>query len=238
MVSDPKSLPFIRKHVTNHDRIPEAASYLNLSITPKVLEVETASDFIASHQWPKPASNIMFLCALSHNGEELGRLELDLTLQDAAGKVAEFVQVHIPPIKHAEEKWNAALAEAKRTNRKVWARISQRYGGPCFRLARWIDGHREQLERNYVQLKIDNVRENNGMAIANRVVGDRNHFGVPFHSIFDAEGSLLIDSVGPTGNIGHPTGFEGRRHLVNMLRTTRQELTDEDIIELSLTFEP
>ena len=46
---------------------------------------------------------------------------------------------------------------------------------------------RELLERDYVFLKIDNVRDTNGVEVAGRIVSDREHFGVPFHTIFDSD---------------------------------------------------
>ena len=56
--------------------------------------------------------------------------------------------------------------------------------------------------------------------------------GVPFHAIFDANGTKLIDSAGPLGNIGAPSGYEGGKHLKKMFSTTRNKLTDEEIEKL------
>ena len=68
-------------------------------------------------------------------------------------------------------KWDEAFAAAKQTNRKVWVRISQRYCGPCFMLARWLDDHKEIIERDYVLLKIDDVRDLHGHEVAKRLTG-------------------------------------------------------------------
>jgi hypothetical protein len=43
---------------------------------------------------------------------------------------------------------------------------------------------------------------------------------------------LLIDSAGPLGNIGHPSSFEGKKHLRKMLLETRRNLTDVEIDQL------
>ena len=87
------------------------------------------------------------------------------------------------------------------------------------------------LEKDYVMLKIDDVRDKNGNDVAQRLYrGQRG--GVPFHAIFDASGMMLIDSVGPLGNIGHPSGPEGKQQLRKMLLNTRQDLADADVDQL------
>ncbi|HUE13936.1 MAG TPA: hypothetical protein VMR25_07225, partial [Planctomycetaceae bacterium] len=55
---------------------------------------------------------------------------------------------------------------------------------------------------------------------------------IPFHAIFDASGTMLVDSNGPLGNIGCPSGFEGKKQLRKMLLQTRQNLTDAEIEQL------
>ena len=68
--------------------------------------------------------------------------------------------------------------------------------------------------------------------LLNKLTEGKN-LGVPFHAIFDADGNKIIDSQGPLGNIGSPTGFEGRRHLQRMLKAGRQRLTEAEIQQLS-----
>jgi hypothetical protein len=169
---------------------------------------------------------------LDGSGAELGRIEIDLTTADAATKAEDFIRRHAPAQADATEKWDAAFAEAKRTRRKVWARVSQRYCGPCFRIARWLDDHRELLERDYVLLKVDNVRDAHGQEIAQRIVAGRSHFSIPFHAIFSADEKLLIDSEGPVGNVGHPSSYEGRRHVQTMLNRTRTNLSPEQVEQI------
>jgi hypothetical protein len=169
--------------------------------------------------------------AIDADGTELGRQELEITSENAAEAAAEFGRRHAPAPHDAEQKWDQAFAEAKRTNRRVWARVSQRYCGPCFRMTRWLDDQKMLVEKDYVVLKIDDVRDIHGVEVADRLLR-RQQAGVPFHAIFDASGTLLIDSIGPTGNIGHPSGFEGMQQLRKMLSTTRQNLTDAEIDQM------
>jgi hypothetical protein len=119
----------------------------------------------------------------------------------------------------------------------VLARVSQRYCGPCFKLARWIDDEHELLEKDYVLLKIDDARDKNGVEVAQRLTrGQR--FGIPFFAIFDQDEKLLVDSAGPLGNIGYPGGdVESRRHLRKMLLATRQNLTAAEVDQLVTSVE-
>jgi hypothetical protein len=117
---------------------------------------------------------------------------------------------------------------ARRSGRKVWARISQRYCGPCFSLTRWLDDQKQLLEQDYVFLKIDDVRDLHGADVADRLLGCEGH-GIPFHAIFDSNGTMLITSESPLGNIGYPGGIEGKKHLRKMLLETRSRLTDQQI---------
>jgi hypothetical protein len=99
-------------------------------------------------------------------------------------------------------------------------------------MSRWLDDNRKLLERDYVLLKIDNVRDDHGPEIALRIVSNHRDFSIPFSAIFDTNGKLLIDSEGPLGNIGHPSGNEGRRHLKKMLSDTRSNLSLEQIEQI------
>jgi hypothetical protein len=188
-------------------------------------------EFLKRRQWPLPRPGRIFALALDPDGSELGRQDLDLEQEGAAREAADFIQEHVPAPQDAEEKWTTAFAEAKRTNRNVWARVSQRYCGPCFRMSLWLDDQRALLEKDYVMLKIDDVRDINGKDVARRIVRGQ-QVGIPFHAIFDASGSLLIDSNGPLGNIGSPSGTEGKKHLRTMLIKTRKNLTDAEIDQL------
>jgi len=82
--------------------------------------------------WRQPGEGGIFACALDSKGNVLGQLETHVTDQNAASVVADFVHQHAPARLDAEKKWDEAFAEAKRSNRRVWVRVSQRYCGPVF----------------------------------------------------------------------------------------------------------
>ena len=178
-----------------------------------------------------PKDNHILAYAIDADGNELGRLDTDIRHQEAPGQVASFIHQHAPQPNDAEEKWNTAFAEANRSNRRVWARVSSRYCGPCFRLTRWLDKQHKLLEKDYVTLKVDSGRDENGTSVAERITRG-GQFGVPFHVIYDQVGKLLVTSEGPLGNIGHPTGIDGKKQIRKMLLQTRQNLTDDEIDQL------
>jgi hypothetical protein len=63
------------------------------------------------------------------------------------------------------------------------------------------------------------------------------HHGIPFYVILDAEGKTLTTSKGADGNIGFPSESAGIEHFLEMLETTRQRLTDEELAEIKAGLE-
>lgn len=223
---------FVNANFENYSSKSDVASYLQFVVArDKANLKESAASFLKEHQWQIPDAGRVFACVLDATGAELGRLEVDIAEKEAEDKVAAFVSKHLPVKLDAEKKWKEAFAEAKRTNRKVWARLSGRYCGPCFLLARWLDEHREILEKDYVMLKIDDFADEYGASVAKRITrGGR--FGIPFYAIFDTDEKLVVDSDSPLGNIGFPSGYEGSKYLGKMLLATRVSLTDAEIAQL------
>jgi len=74
-------------------------------------------------------------------------------------------------------------------------------------------------------------RDQNGGRVAERMTRGTLH-GVPFSAIYDPSGERLVDSAGPLGNVGFPSGFEGKKQLREMLLKSRTKLTDSEIDSL------
>ena len=178
---------FVHANFVDYDSKPGVASYLQFVVPRDQASLtESDADFLKEHHWQIPIDGRVFACVLDATGAEEGRMEVDATEKGADEKVAAFVSKHLPAKLDAEKKWAEAFADAKRTNRKVWARVSQRYCGPCFLLARWLDKHREILEKDYVMLKIDDFADENGVGVAKILLTytnkDHGH-GSPVHSL-------------------------------------------------------
>ncbi len=225
--SDDPSREFIDSHLLDSSSHQTVAGFMQLLVDVTELSVEDNRAFVERVDWHHVPQRVLAV-AYDLAGEELGRVQLDPQDADAAKAAYEFIELHAPPRHDAEVKWKQAFRQAKEQNKRVWVRTSQRYCGPCFMLSRWIDDHREVLEKDFILLKIDDVRDVNGRAIAERLKKGR-RVGVPFHAMFDANEQLLADSYGPLGNIGMMSGLEGKRHFKKMLDAACSRITPQDM---------
>lgn len=229
---DESTNKFVAKNFVNYGVNKNNSTFMQLVIAGNAASLPKDDlQFLKERGLQLPEIGRILASAIDSKGNELGRLELDISEEDAANAAVSFVNQHAPKQLDAEAKWKAAFEEAQDSQRVVWARISQRYCGPCFKMARWLDDNQELLSKDYVMLKIDNVRDENGTDAAERLTRGGQH-GVPFHVIFDANQEVLVDSEGPLGNIGHPSGFEGKAHVRKMLLETRRRLTDAEINQI------
>ena len=231
LIYDESNSTFVETHLLDDSTTKQVMSFIQLRVDTEDLTTKANSDFASSQNWPTAQKKTVFASAIDPSGKELGRIEIELDSKDPGTQAADFIIKHAPAQADAEKKWADAFAEAKQSKRKVWARVSQRYCRPCFLFSRWLDDHHELLEQDYVILKFDNVRDLHGQEVLKHLVGN-DHFGVPFHAIFDEREKMLIDSKGPSGNIGHPSGAEAKLHIRKMLEETSEHLTPQQIDEI------
>ncbi|MFO1007373.1 MAG: thioredoxin family protein, partial [Planctomycetaceae bacterium] len=137
----------------------------------------------------------------------------------------------------AQAGFEAALAEAKKSGRRLWVRVAQTRTNSCFRFSFWLNEHKDVLAKDYVMFKFDNIRDLHGQELRKTLKLDRK--GIPCHAIYDGDGKELINSVGPQGNIGCPVSDPKysidpvtTRHFRKMLETTAQKITAAEIDEL------
>lgn len=90
---------------------------------------------------------------------------------------------------------------------------------------------RQILEKDYIDLKIDTERHENGEAVAKGLTGDRS-VGFPWSVILDGSGDAVVTSDGPEGNIGCPVSEAERAHFIDMVRRSRSRITDEELATL------
>lgn len=224
---------FVNQNFYDYDSNHDVAGFMHVFFRRKDAAASPlGNEFAKSMSWPEHKEGKVFAIALDANGKELGRMEVDPKDTAASEKSLKFLHEFAPQPDDAKKKWDEAFALAAKTDRKVWVRVSQRFCGPCHILNRWLDEQKELIEKDYVVLKVCNVRDVSGAEVAARFWDRSSGNGVPFHAIFDASGTKLIDSAGPLGNIGAPSGYEGGKHLKKMLSTTRKKLTDEEIEKL------
>jgi chemotaxis methyl-accepting protein methylase len=222
---------FVQENLLNYDANIQVSNYMQMRFNTGASATERGKAFVKAKNWPVPTDGSVVAIALDASGKELGQTTIDVSAGDANDQAARFVEKHSPAVVDARLKWAEAFELAKKTNRRVWVRISQRYCGPFFQLNNWLDDHRTMLEKEFVLLKIDDVRDKNGVEVAKELTGDK-PYGIPFFAFYGADQNMLIDSIGPTGNIGSISGYEGKRHFRRMLKKVRQSLSDAEIEQL------
>lgn len=202
-------------------------------ISPRTMGTnrDSVEKFLEKRRWPEVRDDQVSLIALNADGRELGRLIVPaVPFEGSSRQVADFIKAHAPARTDAKDKWEAALAEARKTGRRVWVRNSQTRCAPCFTLSRWFHEQGEILQKDYVMLKIDIVRDGHGAEMCDFIGAASS--GVPYHAIFSGDGKKVVDSIGPLGNIGDPSGFEGLEHMRLMIKSTARRITDAEIMAL------
>ncbi len=225
--ADERCNQFVQENLMDYDANKNVSSYMQMRFNTGPTG-DKGKAFATAKKWPLADAGTVTAIALDASGNELGRTTIDFTAAEAKEQTAAFVEKHLPPVVDAQQKWDEAFALAKKTNRRVWVRISQRYCNPCFLLSRWMDEHRTVLEKEFVLLKIDDVRDKNGGEVADRITEGK-PFSIPFFAFYDADQKMLANSLGPTGNIGYMSGYEGKRHFRRMLQKAKHTLSDQEI---------
>ncbi|WP_442505172.1 thioredoxin family protein [Novipirellula sp. SH528] len=215
---------FIDLNLKNGSINSVLARFVTLRLTPDQLDAE----FLERMDLKVPSDGDVFVVVCDPLGIELQRATFGINDANIKEQVAEFVLRNAPAKVDVKQAWDAAFAIAKKTDRSVWVRIGSHYCRECFALSCLLDDHEDALSQDYVMLQLEDIDRANFPEIYDRLpLWEQT--GITFHGIFDASGMKLIDSVGPLGNIGYPTSFEGKRHLRRMLQTTRKRMTDEQI---------
>jgi hypothetical protein len=164
-------------------------------------------------------------------------IEQGLVEYDAfeAATLVNILKQHAAPPLDARQLVADALAQARQENKRVIVQETATWCGPCWRLSRFLDRHRETIGRDYLHIKLDH-RWDNWQEVASGL-RDEEPRGIPWTAILDAQGNVIATSDGPTGNIGFPSSPEGIEHFLNMLRQSSIRLTEEDLAALKESLE-
>ncbi|WP_430454247.1 M56 family metallopeptidase [Rhodopirellula europaea] len=215
---------FIGDHLLNYRKNRAAAKFMSLTYHPDAAD----ANFAATKNWTAPSENMVTAIAYDKSGTEIGRETFDASAPSSVAQASAFLSQHALEDVDMEKAWNEAFAVAKKTDRRVWVRLSGRYCGPCFTFARWLDDHSDVLSKDFVMLKLEQGTSSENSEIVNRLT-DGNHVGIPFHAMFSADGTKIIDSKGPLGNIGSVSGFEGKQHLRKMMEASCKRISPSEI---------
>ncbi|MEL7500448.1 MAG: thioredoxin family protein [Planctomycetota bacterium] len=227
----PGTAKFVRSKLLDVQDTKDILWYLPAWISHEKSQLDESRQLFASLKWPTPSNGQIAIIATAPNGNEIGRMILDVTDESSAQLASEFLREHKGAAVDAKQKLDSALKLARQSNRKVWAITGNTRCTPCLRFARWIESQREILEKDYLFLKVDAYRHENALEIKKLITSGKNQ-GVPFYAILDHDGAVLIDSEGPLGNIGYVSTHEGAQHFRQMLTETANSLTETEINEL------
>lgn len=204
----------------------EILCYLPLVISPHHFQPDAAT--FTQLGWQRPQRGEIVLLAFDGDGRQVGSQHVAVVSVDSALEVAKsFLKQHAPPVRDARVLLKEGQTDAKKTGRRVWIVISGPRCGPCFRLARWMEDQHALLAKDFVVLKLMDGLDK-GASDVSQELKQPLTAGIPWMAITEPDGTLLVTSDGPLGNLGFPTSFEDLRHLRDMLARTAQRLTAEE----------
>jgi len=212
--------------ILDDEQTPDVLAFVPVRLDAE--QVARDAEAIAAHGWPSPAAGEFVLVALDGEGKTVAAGPIDPKAADAGPA---FLKRHRLPARDATSVLAAAREEAKRTGRRVWVVLDGPRCGPCFRLARWMEEHREALAKDYVVARIwagVDARADEARAGLPVEPGD----GVPWFAITEPDGTVLATSRGPLGNVGFPSSVEGVRHLRAMIAKTAGRITPGEVESL------
>jgi len=218
------------------DQVKSVLGYVTLRMEAAQLKAEAAA--LASFGWPIPAPGDIVLVALKGNRDTIASKRVATAKIDRAAADGEgFLKQHLPPTRDAMVMLTEARKEAKASGRRVWIVEGGPRCGPCFRIARWMEDHHAALEKDYVIVKVMDGLDDHASDVTDKLpIKNR---GIPWHAITEPDGTILITSEGPLGNIGFPAGsIEGVRHFRRMLERTAQRLTPQEVDGLIKSLSP
>lgn len=211
----------------NDDLQSALVDYMVLGISPGQTEL------LESHGIAVPEQGGATLAILSRDKglvaqRSFAELAPDGTLDRPL--LEKFLAAHRLVLPDAREELDAALATAGRENKRVLVQVGGPGCGWCIYLARYLDSQKELIGKDYVWLKIDS-RMPHGKDVIGEVRKDQSG-GIPWMAILAPDGSILVTSDSEEGNIGYPAEKSGKEYFEHMLRSTRQQLSDDQITTL------
>ncbi|RCS48247.1 hypothetical protein DTL42_13665 [Bremerella cremea] len=197
--------------------------------------LEAAQTLAQELKLPPLSNDELLLVIVNREGELAGKITAGQICEgEAVAKTNLFSQLDHYKIKphDARQLLDEALAKAARENKRVLVQETATWCGPCLRLSRLLL-EKKQWEKDYVWVKMDH-RWTGAAEIMKEMRGEASG-GIPWFAILDAEGNKLATSNLPDSgnNIGFPSEATGQEHFANMLKATRQRMTDQEIADLA-----
>ncbi len=190
-----------------------------------------------------PSDGTPLLVIQDENGKVMGQLTGPQLLSVDGQRhnrdaVLQFLRKHAPEHRHARELLVEALKQAKAVNKQVFVQETSGWPDSSVALRRFLHQHRSILSKDYVVVLLDH-RSEQGAQVAQEIRKGL-YWGNPWLAILDADGKVLTTSNDAKGYyIGFPSKSEpdGIEHFLKMLRSTSQQMTEDDFQTLQRALE-
>jgi len=189
-------------------------------------------------------NGIPYLTVLSADGEVISNTETGSLEKDGGhdvSKVMDYLTAHRVERRDAKIVMDSAKARAAHENKKILLHFGAPWCSWCVKLKRWMNLPEISaiLTKDYIDVEIDTMRDEHAGDIHrsyNAYLDKPSGGGIPWMVITDSAGANIADSNASKGNIGFPSAADEIAHFMAMLRSTRVNITDDDLatIERSL----
>ncbi len=174
-----------------------------------------------------------FLAVLDADGKILTAQRTD-PLEDGdhhdPEKVKNFLTRWVAEPLDARKVLDDALDRASSQDRRVFLHFGAPWCGWCHRLDDFLARPEiaSILERDFIDLKIDVDRMENGQDVLRRFRRDDSG-GIPWFVVLDPKGNPIATSDGPKGNVGFPVEPHEIAHVLDLLKRTTRRATPEQL---------
>jgi hypothetical protein len=201
---------------------------------PLSLAASESKEFLASQGITIPSEDGGTFAVYGEDGKLLKQIsfaDVQVDGKFSPDLLRDFLEKHKhPPLFNARELLDAALAKAKKENKRVFVQTGGPGCGPCVILASFLEKHEALIKKDYVNIKLDTRMESFMEVYEKLTAGEAR--GAPWMTILSADGETLITGDDEEGNIGFPTNESEIAQFKKMFVSTRQEMTDQEIDEL------
>jgi protocatechuate 3,4-dioxygenase beta subunit len=178
-------------------------------------------------EWPQTGAAVIGL--VGANGILLGETRLPTLAADGCERLAKFLNEQLPAQPDAQQLLAGALARAKHDDKRVLIECTRGPCGPSVLMSRFVDSHRDLLEKDYICIRLDGrfIHAEEVMARLRQ----RESRGIPCIVIVDADGKRLAASDA-RGSVGYPNSPAAVADFESMFVDTSRNLTVAEIERL------
>jgi thiol-disulfide isomerase/thioredoxin/glutaredoxin len=212
-----------------------------------VVYVDSKNKELMEHYKADPKKGVPYLTVLDADGKVLANEEteqFETKIDGKNGHDAEKLQAFLvkyqaEPLK-ADAVLSAALAEAAKSDRKVFVHFGAPWCGWCHKLDAWLlrPDVGPVFAKDYVDCKLDQDRMTGAKDLYEKYHTGKPG-GIPWFVVLDPAGKALGTSDDAKGqNVGFPADPQEIEHFVKLLNETKKRLTDKDVEALKTSLIP